>query len=192
MHTDPVDELAVLVRSRHGLAVLRVEDEDRAEAILRHLADRLGVPYFRWSRAEGLVRQDATGPVYNTQEPARALAHVRHADFPAVYHFRGMGPFVADPVTTAALDDAVRPYEVNDGILVLTGDVDLPEAVRRRAATVRLAPPAEADYHQLLGRILRDVRQRQRVDVTIDSAALRRLYTNLRGLTLFEAEKVLT
>ncbi|MFO7609215.1 MAG: ATPase, partial [Candidatus Krumholzibacteriia bacterium] len=48
------------------------------------------------------------------------------------------------------------------------------------------------DYHQLLGRILRDVRERQHVDVTIEPEALKRLYANLRGLTLIEAEKVLT
>lgn len=190
---DPVDELALLVRSRHGLAVLEVDDEDRAESLIRHLADRLGVPCFRWSRSGGLARDDAEGPVYDTQQPARALAHVQHADFPAVYHFRGLGPFLEDPATAAALADAVRPYEQNDGIIILTGaGIELPENVRRRAAVVRLAPPADADYHQLLGRILRDVRRRQHVDVIIEPEALQRLYANLRGLTLLEAEKVLT
>jgi hypothetical protein len=190
---DPVDELALLVRSRHGLAVLPVDDEDRAESILRHLADRLGVPYFQWSRTRGLVRDDADGPVYDTRQPAGALAHVHSAAFPAVYHFRGLGAFLDDPTTGAALAEAIRPYEENDGIVVLTGpDVALPDAVRRRAATVRLAPPADADYHALLSRILRDVRQRQDVEVRIDATALKRLYANLRGLTLIEAEKVLT
>jgi MoxR-like ATPase len=189
---DPVDELALLVRSRHGLAVLEVDDEDRADYLLRHLADRIGVPLFRWSRTGGLVRDEADGPVYDTQQPARALAHVQHSAFPAVYHFRGLGPFLDDATTAAALAEAIRPYEKNDGIVVLTGGLELPEAVRRRAATVRLAPPVDEDYHELLGRILRDVRERQRVEVAIEPAALKRLYANLRGLTLIEAEKVLT
>jgi MoxR-like ATPase len=195
MHTpDPLEELALLVRSRHGLAVLEVDDEDRAESLMRHLADRLGVPCFRWTRTGGLVRDGAEGPVYDTQQPARALAHIHHAAFPAVYHLRGLAPFLSDATTAAALADAVRSFEGNDGILVLTGGggADLPEEVRRRAATVRLAPPADADYHQLLGRILRDVRQRQDVQVTIEPESLKRLYANLRGLTLLEAEKVLT
>jgi len=187
-----VDELALLVRSRHGLAVLEVDDEDRADYLLTHLADRIGVPLFRWSRTGGLVRDGAEGPVYDTQQPARALAHVQHSAFPAVYHFRGLGPFLADATTAAALAEAIRPYEKNDGIVVLTGGVELPDGVRRRAATVRLAPPIDEDYHQLLGRIVRDVRERQQVEVTIDPAALKRLYANLRGLTLIEAEKVLT
>jgi AAA+ superfamily predicted ATPase len=190
---DPLDELAVLVRARHGLAVLGTDETDRAESLLRHLADRLGVPYFRWTRTDGLARQDAEGPVYDTQEPARALTHVRHAEFPAVYHFLGLGPFLDDATTQAALAEAVAPYESNDGIVVLTGtDIELPPAVRRRAAVVRLAPPEDADYHELLGRIIRDMQQRQHVEIDIDPADLKRLYANLRGLTLLEAEKVLT
>ncbi|MEJ2502469.1 MAG: AAA family ATPase, partial [Gemmatimonadota bacterium] len=190
---DPIHELALLVRSRHGLALLEIDDDDRAETLLRHLADRFDVPYFRWSRTGGLVRDGGDGPVYGTQEPARALAHVQHAAFPAVYHFVGIAPFLADPTAAAALGDAVRPYETNDGILVLSGtDMELPEAVRRRAAAVRLAPPGAAEYHELLGRILRDVRTRQDVAIEIDTPALKRLYANLRGLTLMEAEKLLT
>jgi hypothetical protein len=194
MHSaDPVDELALLVRSNHGLAVLEGADEDRAEVLLRHLADRLGVPYFVWTRTAGLRRGDAENAVYQTQEPSRALVHVQHAAFPAVYHFRGLAPFLDDATVIAALDEAVRPYEEAGGIVVLTGpDIDLPDPVRRRSAGVRLAPPADADYHELLGRILRDVRRRQDVAVEIGPRELQRLYANLRGLTLLEAEKLLT
>ncbi|MGK7311582.1 MAG: AAA family ATPase [Candidatus Longimicrobiales bacterium M2_2A_002] len=190
---DPLDELALLVRSNHGLVVLETPEEERAESLLTHLADRLGVPYFRWTRSRGLSRADIDTSTYNTQQPAAALTHVQHAAFPAVYHFRGLGDFLDDPTTAAALSDAIEPYEGNDGIVVLTGTgIELPSRVRRRAATVRLAPPDDEDYHELLGRILRDLRHRADVDVEMEPEDLRRLYANLRGLTLMEAEKVLT
>ena len=49
--------------------------ETLAQALtIMALADRLGVPYFVWSRTGGLQRADAEGPVYQTQEAARALA----------------------------------------------------------------------------------------------------------------------
>ena len=190
---DPLDELALLVRSNHGLVVLETPEEERAETLLTHLADRLGVPYFTWTRSRGLSRADVDTPTYNTQQPASALTHVQHAAFPAVYHFRGLSDFLEDPTTTAALADAIEPYEGNDGIVVLTGTgIELPPRVQRRAATVRLAPPDDEDYHKLLGRILRDLRQRTDVEVEMETDDLRRLYANLRGLTLMEAEKVLT
>ena len=190
---DPLDELALLVRSNHGLVVLETPEEERAESLLIHLADRLGVPYFTWTRSRGLSRSDVDTATYNTQQPASALTHVQHAAFPAVYHFRGLGDFLDDPTTAAALSDAIEPYEGNDGIVVLTGTgIELPSRVRRRAATVRLAPPDDEDYNELLGRILRDLRHRADVDVEMEPEDLRRLYANLRGLTLMEAEKVLT
>lgn len=190
---DPLDELAVLVRSNHGLVVLDTPEEERAETLLTHLADRLGVPYFVWTRTRGLSRAGVDGATYNTQQPAAALTHVQHAAFPAVYHFRGLGDFLDDPTTAAALAEAIDPYEGNSGIVVLTGTgIDLPPRVERRAATVRLAPPDDEDYHKLLGRILRDLRHRTDVEVEMEPEDLRRLYANLRGLTLMEAEKVLT
>jgi hypothetical protein len=180
---DPLDELALLVRSNHGLVLLDTPEEERAESLLRHLADRLRVPYFSWTRSRGLVRADLDNPAYNVQ----------HAAFPAVYHFRGLGDFLEDPTTAAALADAIGPYEGNSGLVVLTGTaVSLPTRVQRRAATVRLAPPDDEDYHDLLGRILRDLRHRADVAVEMEPEDLRRLYANLQGLTLMEAEKVLT
>ncbi|HUE77565.1 MAG TPA: AAA family ATPase [Longimicrobiales bacterium] len=190
---DPLDELALLVRSSHGLAVIDTEDEDRTESLLRHLADRLGVPHFVWTRSRGLRRDDADGPVYGTQQPATALSHVEQSAYPAVYHFRGLGPFIEDATVADALASAARVYERSDGMLVLTGaGIALPAAVRPRAAVMKLAPPGNEDYHELLGRIVRDVRARQAVEVRMESGDLRRLYANLRGLTLMEAEKVLT
>ena len=190
---DPIEELALLVRSNHGLVVLDTDEEDRAETLLEHLADRLGVPQFVWSRSSGLRRDGAERPVYGTQQPGSALAHVQHADFPAIYHFRGLGAFLEDATVAAALADALRPYESNNGLIVLTGaGLQLPDAVRLRAATLKLAPPGDEDYHELLGQIMRDLRRRQQVAVEMQPEELRRLYANLRGLTLLEAEKVLT
>ena len=104
------------------------------------------------------------------------------------FGFNAGSEWAADGLASAA-----RAYEKNDGLIVLTGTgFELPERVRLRGATVRLAPPGDEDYHTLLGLIVRDVRKRQKVELRMSQADLRRLYANLRGLTLLEAEKVLT
>ncbi len=190
---DALEELALLVRSNHGLVVLATDEEDRAETLIRHLADRLGVAHFVWSPAHGLRRDGADGPVYGTRQATGALAHVEHASFPAVYHFRGLSAHLGDAAVSSALGEAARAYERSDGVIVLTGsDVDLAAPIRARAATVRLEPPRDEDYHELLSHILRDLRERQHVTVELTPSDLRRLYANLRGLTLLEAEKLLT
>jgi len=70
--------------------------------------------------------------------------------------------------------------------------VVLPATLRAQAATVQLSPPDAGDYQALLQRIVRDLAQKQQVSVQLTQQDLNRLLENLRGLTLLEAEKVLT
>ncbi|HKK27224.1 MAG TPA: AAA family ATPase [Gemmatimonadota bacterium] len=190
---DPLDDLELLLRARYGLVVLATDEEDRAGTLLRHLADALDLPLFTWTRTKGLRREGADGAVYGSTDPGKALAHVEAADFAAVYHFRGLGPYLADDVVGRRLEDAVRPYTETDGAVVLTGaDLELPPRLEAMAARVRLPPPDVREFSELLDRLVEDMRERGRVQVDLGPADRRRLLERLGGLTLLEAEKVLT
>ncbi|HKJ91926.1 MAG TPA: AAA family ATPase [Longimicrobiales bacterium] len=192
-NTDPLQDLALLVQARWGVIVLRTAEEERARSLLLHLADRLHEPYFEWSRTKGLRRQDQDTPQYNTTDPGRALSHVEAAAFPAIYHFRGLGPFLGDATVQAALLEAGQAYTKNDGCVILTGaDVTLPDSLGSVATSLELAPPSDQDYRDLLAHILRDVGDRRQVDVELTPDQLNQLYASMRGLTLMEAQKILT
>ncbi|MEJ2184661.1 MAG: hypothetical protein P8Z36_01855 [Gemmatimonadota bacterium] len=149
--TDPLQDLELLVRARWGVIVLRTAEEERARSLLLHLADKLHEPYFEWSRTKGLRRQDMDTPQYGTTDPTRALNHVEGAAFPAIYHFRGLGPFLGDATVQAALGEAGRTYTQNDGAIILTGDgVTLPDSLSPVATSLQLAPPSDQDYRDLL------------------------------------------
>jgi len=191
--TDPLEELHLLVRSRHGVVVLRTAEEDRARGLLRHLADRLEVPFFTWSRTRGLRRDGAEEPVYGTREPAQALSHAESSDLEAVYHLIGFGPELSDATISRQICDVAQVFEERRGAVVLTGpDLELPEAARVRGAVLSLPPPDREELRNLLRRLLRDLSRRQMVEVELSREEVERLLRNLRGLTLMEAEKVLT
>jgi hypothetical protein len=191
--TDPLQDLALLIKARWGVIVLRTPEEERARSLLIHLADRLHEPYFEWSRTKGLRRQDQDTPQYGTNDPTRALSHVEGAAFPAIYHFRGLGPFLDDATVQAALGEAGHAYTQNDGALILTGDdIALPDSLSPVATSLALAPPSDQDYRDLLAHILRDLGERQEVEVDLTPDQLNQLYASLRGLTLMEAQKILT
>lgn len=59
--SDPLHDLALLIRSRYALIHLNTPEEERSETLLRHLADHLEVPFFVWRRNKGLQRADASG-----------------------------------------------------------------------------------------------------------------------------------
>ncbi len=190
---DPLHDLELLLRSRYSMVVLETAEEDRAESLLMHLADRLDVPLFGWSATRGLRRSDKPSAIYDTADPAKALAHVESARFPAVYHFKGLGPYLGDAILRQRLRDASEPYAKIAGALILTGtDIEIGEDLRSYVATVRLPRPDVDEFRGLLMHILRDFNRAGSVQVDQTEEETNRLLQNLRGLTLLEAEKILT
>jgi SpoVK/Ycf46/Vps4 family AAA+-type ATPase len=191
--TDPLQDLDLLLRSRHSIVVLDTSEEERAESLLKHLADQLDLPLFAWTPSKGLRRSDKEAGIYGTAEPGQALDHVESARFPAIYLFKGFEPYLADTVLARKLRDAAEPYREVAGAIILTGaGLDLPEPVQQVATMLRLPPPDVEEYRALLQHILRDLNRRGHITVDQTPDESQRLLQNLRGLTLLEAEKVLT
>jgi SpoVK/Ycf46/Vps4 family AAA+-type ATPase len=191
-HTDPLRDVELLVRSRHGLIVIDTQEEERATTLLRHLADSMTMPLFVWSRTKGLRHIDQESGIYGTTDAAQALAHMYSSDVDAIYHLQGFGSLLADESHQQRLQDIAVRFSKRDAAVVLTGALTLPESLRRMASTVRLPGPTPADYEKLLEHILRDLSKRMRIRMQMTPQEGRQLLNHLRGLTLMEAEKILT
>ena len=189
---DPLHDVELLVRSRHGLVVVDTVEEERATTLLRHLADRMTMPLFVWSRTKGLRHADQETAIYGTTDPAQALAHMYSSNVEAIYHLQGFGSLLNDEAHVERLQNVVQRFTTRDSIVVLTGTLTLPDALQRFASTVRLPSPTSGDYEKLLEHILRDLARRMPVRMQMTPEEGRRLLMHMRGLTLMEAEKVLT
>lgn len=191
--TDPVNELVVLVQSRHGLVAVEAGDAGRALEAVTAAAGQLGVPVFTWTATKGIVRLGQPAGVYGTAELANALSHIEAAMIPAVYAFEGIGSQLSDALRVQALKDAlVRLSTLNAAIVLLDGLQDLPEPVRPLAAVVTLPTPTADDYRALVGRVLAKLGSRITVRNELAGADLDRFLRALRGFTLSEAERVVT
>lgn len=190
---DPLHDIELLIRSRYGLLVIQTAEDERAETLLRLVADRLGLAYFTWSRTRGLRRDGGTTAIYGTTDPAQTLAHIASAQIDALYYLSGFDTLLSDPVQADRLKEVAGILGSRAGAVALAGTgIEMPESLRRLSASVALPPPEPAEYRQLIDRLTRDLRQRMRVEVEVSAADSARLVANLRGLTLLEAEKVLT
>jgi AAA+ superfamily predicted ATPase len=191
--TDPVHELAMLVRSRYGLIVVDTAETERLPTLLRLLASELGVALFSWSRTKGLRRDGNDNAVYGTTDASQALAHMTGSTVPAVYHLESGGAVLGDAAVVELLVEAAQHFADRPGALVLAGRAsDLPEAARRHAAVFALPAPGLDEYRNLLRHLLRDLSRTARATSDLTPAEEDRLVASLRGLTLLEAEKVLT
>ena len=56
-----VDEIEMLVRSRHGLIIVDSIEDDRVEEVLRHVASRLSLHCHIWRRTRGVSRGGGAG-----------------------------------------------------------------------------------------------------------------------------------
>lgn len=182
------------MRARHGLLHLETEEESRAGTLLAHVADGMAVPMYTWSRSRGLRRVGLDDPVYDTQDPAKALRHVAAAGIAAVYHFPTLGGALeGQDLLVSLARDAALSLEGVDGAIVLTSPgSELPRPLAELAAHVTLPGPSEAEFTRLLSNIVRDMSRATHIDVSLSNAERTALVKQLAGLTLMEAEKVLT
>lgn len=192
--SDPRHELRILVRSRYPIIQIESSDGPRIDALLQRVAEDLELPLFEWSRLRGLVRLDVEGSVYQTEEARKALEHIIHSETPALYHFRDLASSLpGDSLFQATLQEAARRLESGAGAILLSGEEpELPDTVRRLSAGLELPAPGREELRALLGRIVRDVSERQHVEVALTREETDRLLDQLRGLTSVEVEKVLT
>ncbi|HSE84471.1 MAG TPA: AAA family ATPase [Thermodesulfobacteriota bacterium] len=190
---DPLKDLQLLIHSRYCIIFLDTAEEERAETLLKHLADSLRLPFFSWTPTKGLRREIVKGSVYGSTDPSTALTHIEHAQFKAVYHFQDLGDFLEDKLIVTKLKDAAMQFAKNDGVIVITGhDVNIPDAIKPISALLKLPEPKIGEYKKLLDHILRDLNSKMAVKLEATEDDINRLLNNLKGLTLMEAEKILT
>lgn len=186
-------ELSLLIRSRYGLIWVQTVEKERMESLLWYLGDSLDLPLFTWTLNGGLKRFDLDKAVYQSGDPKTALDHVLSSRFAALYHFEGLGPFLEDPVVASKFVDVVRCFTERRGAIILTGnDVTIPDAIKSHSALVSLPTPGREEFEDLLQDVLRDLEKRSHPAIAMSEDDMNCLLNNLAGLTLTEAEKVLT
>src|SRR5690606_42147875 len=113
-------------------------EEERGELRLRHLADRMGLPLFHWSRTRGLCRDGQARGVYETQEPAQALAHIVSSQLAALYVFAPFDGLATNELVIQRMKEAAESLRTRSGAIILTGpSLELHESLKRRVAVMQ-------------------------------------------------------
>jgi len=187
-------ELDLLIRAHYALIVIETNEPERAEELVRQAASQLSLHYYYWTRSKGMRRGNSTGDPYfeDTQEPVQALKYAEQ-DSAGIFMFRDLAAYLEEPLVVSHLIDVVWLLESRRGALVLVGShVRLPDALRPHATIFKLPPPVYDDYRIIVERMIREHSARMRVTVELTPQDRTRLIQNLMGLTLVEAEKIVT
>jgi MoxR-like ATPase len=194
MPSSALADLELLIRAHYALIVLETNEPERAEELVRQAASQLSLHYYYWTRSKGVRRGNSVGDPYfeDTQEPVKALKYAEQ-DSAGIYMFRDLTAYLDDPLVVSHLIDVVWLLESRRGALVIVGThVKLPDALLPHATFFKLPAPTYDDYRAIVERMIREYSARMKVTVELTPQDRTRLIQNLMGLTLVEAEKIVT
>ena len=193
MATTFLSDLELLVRSRYPLIFLETTEKGRAETLLGGLAERLRLPFYTWTRTKGLREPFQLAMSRDTLAPVAALGEVERLQRSALYNFQGLGADLEDRVVATKLKDAAWAFARRDGAIIVTGaELEVPTVLKEMSATLSLPLPNPDEYRDLVMHVYRDLKRQIHVEVHMTQRELDQLVSHLKGLTLLEAEKVLT
>ena len=187
---DPAAELDVLVRSRYGIIVLDTPDEAQADTLLRGIATRHSLPLWLWSRHAGLRRVGGSETqLADTAQPLAALQRIAADTAEGLFVFPVHEAWLDDSGVPSALKEAGTALGQVRGAVILLGEgIRLSPALGREAAVLPIPAPTEAEYRDLLRRVVRDLQPQ--IELTPERTA--ELLALLKGLTRNEARRLIT
>ena len=196
---DTARDLALLVRSRYGLVHLDTDEEERVLRLLRDVSERIDLPLFIWTPVKGLYRvklgpRRFEGGIFDTKDAKKACKHIIAAEFPGLYFFPAIQSFLErDPVLVAHLKEAAEALEEVVGCVVIAGSkVKLATQLEQMAASMVLPAPSEEEFRTLLAQLIQDLSGRRYLEVSLSKEETTTLVKHLSGLSLQDAEKILT
>jgi hypothetical protein len=187
-----VHDLKTLVLSRHPGIVIETQEPERAEALLGAVADDLRMGRFEWSVTHGLRRAGDASGVYQTNEPARAVAAIAELEVEAIFELYDFSTYLDSPELSRAFRDLLErlssPARLSTLVLI-EARATVPPEIEPRVVRYELSFPSRAEYQQAIETVVESVRLSRRAAVEIEAADSDGLISALSGLTLNQARQ---
>ncbi len=209
-------ELRDLLRARYPIVYVVSSEEDRIEQELaRFVQERRekskgqaelearklmawtindGLMELHWTQEDdGTIRWAESKKIPETDDPEKALGHIRRAEFQAVYVLRDFHPYLSNPKVARMVRDLhglLREQHTN--VVLLSPVYKAPQEIEKDLALVRYDLPSREDIEHTLDRFL----GKHGIDsnaqaVEGDPHFRSRVVEACLGLTLTEVDKVL-
>ncbi len=172
--------------------VCETVEERRFEALVRAVAASLDLPVWTWSAASGLTpSHPADQP--KTTDLGVALRHIRTATQGGVWLLKDPQAHLENPATLRALREAAQGFEGSARTIVLVGPT-ISEKPELEEITVRFEfdLPGPDELRDLVTQTIRRTsRESPGTRIALSPEDIEGVVSDLRGLSLFEAERAL-
>jgi SpoVK/Ycf46/Vps4 family AAA+-type ATPase len=191
---DQLRELEILIRAHHPLLLVDTVEEERVHVLLEHAAENTSLPLFSWTQVDGLRRElPEPGQTPESGPPQKALSFIERSNLEAIFHLKGLGPYLHEPAVIAQIKNIHRKYFGHRGAIIVSGHgIDMPPSIEHLFTPLSLHAPSSEAYHSFVQAVLRDLAKRLHVKVELSSMDVSQLLAALHGLTFFEVQKIIT
>jgi AAA+ superfamily predicted ATPase len=182
-----LDELRLLVNSRHPVITVETTEEERVEALLMRVATELDVPLYTWSVTTGLARMKGA-PIYNTDAPEQALTNVDLIHGDAIFVLKDFARYCDNDKICRRLRELAEKFRAERRSIVLTAaSLKLSADLEGDAVPFELGLPTAEELLPGVRSVLVEANGAQNIPIGLDGAGIRQLASNLVGLPQEEA-----
>ncbi len=185
------DELRLLINSRHPIITVETSEESRVEDLLAQVAAELDIPFFTWSVTAGMVRRGLDQPMYETEDPDKALHTIASMRGDGIFLLRDFARYLEqDRILRRMREIALGFREMRRSLVLSAPVLHVPTELEDEAIAFHLALPDAPQLLKVVQAVLAEA-DGQRIRIGLDHAGTRQLAQNLAGLTLDEARRTL-
>ncbi len=209
--TPIAEEVKLLVQSRYGLIVFKTFDQPRAHQLAKSVAQDLNIPLMQWRLGKGFEAKtlptttgrggsaalnipalQSLSEIKGSSTLAQSFLEIEQAFSPMLAMYAEIGKSM-DDLSEANLYEAVKKLEAIGGAVLICDDTfEIPQVLRPHAMVLRIPPPRLEEYQELIGRVFNKLEKTSAVRFEITTEENERLSRSLQGLSLTEAEKIIT
>ncbi len=204
---ESVHNLQTLLLSFHPMIVIETVEEERVQTFLKDAVQDMNMPLLEWSITRGLVKSpvmesrwvDECAPAgthkptayEHTIDPVEMLERLQDMPQKAVYLLKDFAKHLSDPVVARQLRETAQLFSQTHSTLVLTGhSITLPPEIAHDAVYFEMKLPRQDELQKVVSEVVRSLSAKNRIQVQLDPAELKRMVQALSGMTLKQARQV--
>ena len=188
--SDKRDELRLLIHSRHPLITIETSEEGRVEDLLAQVAAELDIPFWVWTVTTGLVRRGTDQPIYETDDPDKALATVGQMRGDGIFLFKDFLRFFEQAKLLRRVRELAASFrEVRRSLVLSAPVITIPAELEDESVAFHLELPEVAQLQRVAQATLNEYAAQGSIRQELDGAGMCQLAQNLAGLTLEEARR---
>ena len=139
------------------------------------------------------VAAAAAGSIYNTREPAQALANMESMTIEAVFILKDFHRHMDDPVVVRRLRDVGQKFSINRRTLIITApEITMPPELATLVEFFDLPLPDRDRLHEIVHQTFKRLSKTYALKLQLDAVGVAAMSGNLRGLTEEEAERAVS